>query len=949
LRGHTDEVQSVAFSGDGAQLVSGSADQTVRLWDVATGRALRTFQGHTEAVQAVAFSADGRRLASGSWDKTVRLWNVTTGQEARRLQVNTHLPISAVAFSPDGKILASGSAVLNLWNVATGQALHTLSADPQAQPTWQSVAFSPNGQWLVSGDSDKMVRLWDTTTGQLQQTFTGRIDPTHSVAFSPNGRMLARGGDNVDTLWDLAAGHLVRSLASLRVFSEVAFSRDSTTLLSSGHGHVDILLWDVATGRVRQRLAEKARETPVRDAAGRVTSTRYGDQRVVDAAALSVNGKWLASGSRDNTVQLWDVTTGQPLLLLSGHTEGVFAVAFSPDGTVLASGSHDHTIRLWAIPGGALLRTLTGHPDEVDAVAFSPDGTMLASSGGEQVRLWTAATGQVLRTLAGRGHVAFSPDGRRLVSQGHDNRNHLWDVATGRPLWTSSPYDDGISWFAFSANGRVLAGSCGDATIRLWEAETGKELASLVALNDQDWLIVTPDGLFDGSPAAWSQILWRFSPQLFDVAPVEIFFNEYYSPGLLAELFAGKRPQATQNILQKDRRQPHVRLALMNGPTTTALTARRVQVKVDITDAPAGAQDVRLFRNGALVKVWRGDVLKGQTHVTLDANMALSAGANRLTAYAFNRDNIKSPDAVLTISGADSLRRQGTAYLLAIGINQYANAQFNLRYAVADAEDFAAEFRQQQVALKHYERVEVIPLHDQRATKANILRALTELAARVQPEDAVIIFYAGHGTAEQQQFYLIPHDLGYNGERGRIDGAGLQAILTHGISDRELEHVFEAVDAGHLLLVIDACNSGQVLEADERRRGPMNSKGLAQLAYEKGMYILTAAQSYQAAQELSELQHGLLTYALVEEGLRRRSADTAPQDGTVLLREWLNYATDRVPQLQMDRMRQASQRGRGLAYVEGEERLAEVEQRNVQRPRVFYRRELEAQPFVIAR
>jgi uncharacterized caspase-like protein len=219
----------------------------------------------------------------------------------------------------------------------------------------------------------------------------------------------------------------------------------------------------------------------------------------------------------------------------------------------------------------------------------------------------------------------------------------------------------------------------------------------------------------------------------------------------------------------------------------------------------------------------------------------------------------------------------------------------------------------------------------------------------VQPEDAVIVFYAGHGTAEQQQFYLLPHDLGYRGDRGRIDAAGLQAILTHSISDRELERVFEAVDAGYLLLVIDACNSGQVLEADERRRGPMNSKGLAQLAYEKGMYILTAAQSYQAAQELSDLQHGLLTYALVEEGLRRRSADTAPQDGTILLREWLKYAIDRVPQLQMDRMRQASQRGLSLGYVEGEERTAEVEKRNVQRPRVFYRRELEAQQFIIAR
>src|SRR5439155_10765798 len=111
------------------------------------------------------------------------------------------------------------------------------------------------------------------------------------------------------------------------------------------------------------------------------------------------------------------------------------------------------------------------------------------------------------------------------------------------------------------------------------------------------------------------------------------------------------------------------------------------------------------------------------------------------------------------------------------------------------------------------------------------------------------------------------HDLGYTGLQKSIDDAGLRAILAHGISDEELEQAVEGIDAGQMLLVIDACNSGQALEAEEKRRGPMNSKGLAQLAYEKGMYILTAAQSYQAAQEAARLGHGFLTYALVEEGL----------------------------------------------------------------------------------
>jgi uncharacterized caspase-like protein len=139
--------------------------------------------------------------------------------------------------------------------------------------------------------------------------------------------------------------------------------------------------------------------------------------------------------------------------------------------------------------------------------------------------------------------------------------------------------------------------------------------------------------------------------------------------------------------------------------------------------------------------------------------------------------------------------------------------------------------------------------------------------------------------------------------------------------------------------VIDACNSGQALEAEEKRRGPMNSKGLAQLAYEKGMYILAAAQSYQAALEADEFGHGLLTYALIEEGLKKAAADRAPKDGRVLLQEWLDYATERVPQLQEEKMRQGRNAGNDLAFVEGEE-SRELLKRSLQRPRAFYRRDI---------
>ncbi len=208
-----------------------------------------------------------------------------------------------------------------------------------------------------------------------------------------------------------------------------------------------------------------------------------------------------------------------------------------------------------------------------------------------------------------------------------------------------------------------------------------------------------------------------------------------------------------------------------------------------------------------------------------------------------------------------------------------------------------------------------------------------------------------------------------------LDRAGLQTILAHSISDRELEQAFEGIDAAYLLLAIDACNSGQALEAEEKRRGPMNSKGLAQLAYEKGMYILTAAQGYQAALETAQLGHGYLTYALIVEGLKNGAADTAPKDGQVLVREWLDYATERVPQMQNEKtpqvqtkppmpQRQTSrtqsarrqspqQKNRKLgletAAPPAVVKVVVKEDSTRQQPRVFYRREPEAHPFIVAR
>lgn len=962
--GHSDKITCLAFSPDNKLIASGSDDKTIMLWDVTGGRDVRTFKGHGDKISAIIFSSDNKMLASASLDGKIKLWQPSTGREQR--SIDGPGKVLALAFTADmtAVVAAMANNTISRWSLLTGREGPRAASKGEGDVLEAiSICFSPDGRRLASSTGDKTVQIRDVESGQKLGTLATHSYGVYATAFSPNGKWFASGGkENTVKLWELATGRELFTLDPNGGFvNAVAFSPDSK-LLASGNLSGGITLWEVDTGLRSASIS--------------------GHSSSINALNFSPDGKWLASASGDQTVKLWDVATGREVRICSGHTAEIYALAFSPDGRLLATGSADETVKIWDTATGVEKTTLKGHTGEVSAILFNPDGKSLISAGEDKtIRIWDLETKRESRVLAGNtGQVkalAITLDGQQLASGSADTTVRLWNLASGLETKRLAGHLSEIYSVAFSPDGHWLASGSDDGSIRIWDARTATLAGTLISLRENiaglssarsDWLVVAPDGLFDGSPGSWNQILWRFDESTQNVRPVEVFFNEFFHPGLLADILADRLPKAPQDISEIDRRQPQVMLTLQDREMSTkSVTTRDLRVRIEVTESlsdgqhssSSGARDVRLFRNGALAKVWRGELVPDKDNrIVLDTAIPIVAGENQLTAYAFNRANIKSTDASLTVTGADSLKRPANAYIVAVGLNTYANPGYNLKLAVPDANDFSAELRRsQQSLLGQFTTIEVVPLLDEDATKANILLALGRLSGvgptvlpdgappqlaklrAAHPEDTVVIYFAGHGLASKAQFYLLPHDLGYQGSRRRLNLAGLQSILSHSISDRELEQAFEQVQAGQILLVLDACNSGQALEAEEKRRGPMNSKGLAQLAYEKGMYILTAAQSYQAALEVEELGHGLLTYALVEEGLKRALADTAPRDGRVLLQEWLDFATARVPELQQTKMREGQRAGSDVAFVEGDEQLHDVEKRDLQRPRVFYRRD----------
>ncbi|PPS42700.1 serine/threonine-protein kinase [Chroococcidiopsis sp. TS-821] len=274
-----------------------------------------------------------------------------------------------------------------------------------ADTVW-SVAVKPNSSNILSGSSDRTIKLWDVSNGQLLQTFSRHSGTVWSVAVSPDGQRFASGsGDNTADVWDLTTGKFLRTLAghSGTVWS-TAFSADST-MLATGSDDRTIRLWSMSTGKEIRQLS--------------------GHSDAVRAIAFSPDAQYLISGSSDKTIKIWDFRTGRVLRTLQGHSDRIVTLAISPDGRLLASGSVDKTIKIWQISTGKLLHTLSGNSHWVNAVAFSPDGTLLASGIGKKLEVWDISTAERIRTPFEEASditaVYFSADSKQLISSSRDN------------------------------------------------------------------------------------------------------------------------------------------------------------------------------------------------------------------------------------------------------------------------------------------------------------------------------------------------------------------------------------------------------------------------------------------------------------------------------------------------------------------------------------------------
>jgi WD40 repeat protein/uncharacterized caspase-like protein len=870
LTGHRDAVTAVAFSADGRQLASASVDKTLKVWDVATGHELHAFAGHTQRVTGVAFC--GPWLASSSWDHTAKLWDPAAGKELRTLSGHTS-EVWGVACSADGHTVASAGYDhrIELWDAASGRALHELPGDAR----WvESVSFSPDGRWLASGGADHAVKVWDVSSGARLYTLEGHAAFVRSVAFSHNGKLLASGSaDSAVRLWGTADGHELQTIspAHSNWVGAVAFVPNGHQVATRG-GDQTVKIWDFMTRQSLHTLA-------LGGAGGAGT-----------ALAVSADGRLLAAGAAGNAIKLFNPADGREVRTLSGSPAPIEAVAFAPDGQTLASGDERAGIRLWNPGTAQVLRTLAGAGSYVAAVAFSPDGRLLASGGGDHlVHLWDVATGRELRTLQGHAaavtSIAFAPQGAVLASSDAGASVRLWDAASGKPLHTLQGHQDEVESVSFSPDGHLLASASADATIRVWDVATGAERVALIGFSDGSTLLITPQGYYDfDRDSAEENLNVRVGAE---VSGIGAYRERFYRPDLVRKALGGVSLPQNLPTLQSVKPAPEV--VLLDVPAETG--AESLDLHFKVTDRGGGIGEVRAFVNGTAVTETAARALEvvpvgGTPARTL--HLRLVPGNNDIRVVAFSADGSVSSNPVhAAVNAKYTISTQPQLYALVVGIQDYKNPRFDLKYSVSDATAIGELLKKRAASL--YAKVNVEELTTAQTTTKTALTSALARYRGIAPADVFVFYVASHGAVTggdaNPEYFLISSN---------VDTATEEALKRDALGEVELRQLVGNIPATRKLLLLDTCHAGAMGDAMM-----LTTRNLEELAAVKvlsggvGSTVLSASSSDEEALE-GEGGHGLFTWVLLQ-GLGG-DADLR-KHGYVNTFELADYVDDEVPRL----------------------------------------------------
>ncbi len=917
-------ISATCLSDDGSRLWAATEKGILTEFDLEKGnqRPQRDFHG---AVSDLVAAPSALVVAAGHIIHVLPL-----NRDGRGLELGMDRPIARLAVSADGRRLAAcdpSDGTLRAWELDGDCAsARVVDLDQKTRGKTLSLAFSPGGDKLVSGDGDGGIRSWELPGGQARAAIPASRGRVRHLAVSPDEkRLLQVTEDGIALIWELEAGRGTRRVPGLYTPAG-GFLPAGDLVLIEREG--DVVLHDRATLVRRPTVFER----PLAENSKRRSGWPF------HSLAIASDGR-VAGASREGALAcVWSSTDGRLTLSkpIRDHRGGITALSFSGDGRSLLTAGDDGLAKLWDISGAEpRIQRVLGpeNPDAttpfspVTAAAVSPAalGPIALGRQDGHLEVWKPEATQptVIATLD--GHVrtaAFSADGNLLAAGGDDPRQLVLRAVSqpGQPipLGAGPRHFEMINSLVFWPSGRLLASASDDGTIHLWRLARPKLIGTLSAAGDgADWVAFTPEGLFDASTEGETRVTWRQERQagVGDALParLEQYREQRHVFDLVDSLSRGEEPKEPAVVPQTS--PPQIIVEPISPPSPKQ---RRVDLRIRVSEE--GLSDLRLYQNGVAVA---GDLRrKGKI---LETSVLLVSGPNRIYALAGRPGSIdgRSNQVDLVYDGPTP----GRTHILALGVSKYQTQA--LQFADKDAQAVAGFLQQRKLAGTPPPANQPIVLVNEDVSWESVSKGFEDLRRRVRgrPEDTVVVFLAGHTDVRQGLFCLLlptailpdgPPIVALRGPAGNQARAPRDkppindpSVLPYGMIHNNLSFL----DALNRLVIVDACQA-EALFDDPRVRAKVR-RTLRNLAEREAhtartSYILaTRRGEREQAAESELLEHGLLTYVLLrgmgETGLRKLQPElpvfiqypTADldKDGWVATGELRQYAEMTVPAL----------------------------------------------------
>ncbi|ELR70726.1 WD40 repeat protein [Fulvivirga imtechensis AK7] len=511
--GHSSTVNDLDVSNDGKYFVSSGADKVARLWEIETGRLIRTFRGHNDLLTTVDLSGDGKQLITAGYDWVAILWDVTTGDTLRTFKVNPDKGLGYgidARFTVDDRLVAFGAdnRTTTVYHVKTGELVQELKpAEGWCGGCATFVDYSDNGEHLITASNKGDFVLRNSKSGEILQTFESNWETFRAIDISPHGEWALMLGEDSLKTYDVATGRLKYAIRHHHKMpaTDATFSPDNRYIVTVGDDQ-KVHLYDAGTGKLLHTLGGYL---ATRDKGGLDYDVNsrwdYYIKKYTDLKhdfAVSPDGKYLLKGKVGKIARMWEINSGKIVQEFYGHDKAVLCMAFTKDGKKVVTGSADNTVKIWETGSGKELITLKGHREVIFSVALSPDEKkIITGSWDGTAKIWDTSSGKLLQTLTFENsspyQIGFFKNDIYAYVAGLDKSFKLYELDAKLQVQNYVGHTDVIQAFAVHPNSHQVASVSWDGKLKVWNAATGL----------QEWRISSEEPLYSVSYSGNGQYL----------------------------------------------------------------------------------------------------------------------------------------------------------------------------------------------------------------------------------------------------------------------------------------------------------------------------------------------------------------------------------------------------------------------------------------------------------